>query len=73
MVAVRARSCLVSSCRISHFGMKPVSGGRPPSDRRMRGMREVRMGALAHEVARELIVVVLFSINTRKEEEVMMR
>lgn len=73
MVAVGARSCLVSSCRISHFGMKPVSGGRPPSDRRMRGMREVRMGVLAHEVAKELIVVVLFSINTRKEEEVMMR
>lgn len=64
---------MVSSCRISHFGMKPVSGGKPPSDKRMRGIREVRMGVLAHEVAKELIVVVLFSINTRKEEEVMMR
>lgn len=72
-MAVGARSCLVSSCRISHFGMKPVSGGKPPSDKRMRGIREVRMGVLAHEVAKELIVVVLFSINTRKEEEVMMR
>lgn len=72
-MAVGARSCLVSSCRMSHFGIKPVSGGRPPSDSRMRGMREVRMGVLAHEVAKELIVVVLLSINTRKEEEVMMR
>lgn len=73
MVAVGARFCLASSCRISHFGMKPVSGGRPPSDRRIRGMREVRMGALVHDVARELIVVDLFSINTRKAEEVIMR
>lgn len=66
-----ARSCLVSSCRISHFGMKPVRGGRPPNDRRMRGMRAVRVGVLAQDVARELIVVVLLSMNTRKEEEVM--
>lgn len=72
-MAVGARSCLVSSCRISHFGMKPVSGGRPPSDRRIRGIRAVRAGALVHDVARELIVVVLLSINTKKEEEVIMR
>lgn len=72
-MAVRARSCFVSSCRISHLGMKPVSGGRPPRDRRIRGVRDVRMGALAQEVARALIVVVLLSINTRKVEEVMMR
>lgn len=72
-MAVRARSCFVSSCRISHFGMKPVSGGRPPRDRRIRGVRDVRIGALAQDVANELIVVVLLSINTRKVEEVIIR
>lgn len=64
---------MASSCKISHFGMKPVSGGRPPSDRSIRGIRDVRIGALVHDVARELIVVDLFSINTRKAEEVIMR
>lgn len=72
-MAVGARFCLASSCKINHFGMKPVSGGRPPSDRRVRGMRDVRMGALVHDVARVLIVVDLFNINTRKAEEVIMR
>lgn len=72
-MAVGARSCLVSSCRISHFGRKPVRGGRPPRDRRIRGRSIVRAGVLAHDMARELIVVVLLSKNTRKEEEVMIR
>lgn len=72
-MAVGARSCLVSSCRISHFGMKPVSGGRPPRDRRTRGKRDVRMGVLAQDVASALIVVVLLRMNVRKAEEVMIR
>ena len=72
-MAVGARSCLVSSWRISHFGMKPVSGGRPPRESRTRGVREVSAGALAHEIARVLILVALFSLNTRNVENVIMR
>lgn len=68
-----ARSCFVNSCKISHFGIKPVIGGRPPSERRMSGASDVRTGALAQEVESELIVVDLFSLNTRKAENVMIR
>ena len=70
MVAVGARSCLVSSCRISHFGMKPVSGGSPPRERRIRGVREVSIGAFVQEVASALMLVALFSLNTRNVENV---
>lgn len=72
-MAVGARPCLVNSCRMSHFGINPVRGGRPPSDKRTRGIRVVRMGVLAHDVAKELIVVVLLDRKMRKEEEVMVR
>ena len=50
--------------------MKPVSGGRPPSDKRIRGVREVIAGAFAHEEASWLILVDLFSLNTRNVESV---
>ena len=70
MVAVRGRPCLVSSWRISHFGAKPVKGGRPPSDRRIRGARPVRAGALAHAVARVLMFVEPEALNVRNAEEV---
>lgn len=69
-MAVIPRSCFVSSCRISHFGMKPVSGGSPPRDRRIRGIRVEMMGALAHEIVRVPIVVVLFIMKTRNVEDV---
>jgi len=71
MVAVRAKPCFVSSCRISHFGMKPVSGGKPPRESRAKGVRDVRAGALAQEVARVLMFVELVSLNTRNSEDVM--
>lgn len=67
------RSCFVSSWRISHFGMKPVSGGSPPRDRRMRGISDVIIGVLAHEMVKEPIVVVLLSIKIRKVDAVMTR
>lgn len=70
-MAVRARPCLVSSWRINHFGMKPESGGRPPRERRMRGVMAVRAGVLAHEVARVLMFVDLLILNTIKVEKVM--
>lgn len=72
-VAVRARSCLVSSCRISHFGMNPESGGKPPRERRIRGVRAVSAGALVQEVASALMLVALLSLNTRNVEKVMVR
>jgi len=72
MVAVRGRSCLANSWRISHFGAKPVRGGRPPSDSRTRGARPARAGVLAHVVASELTLVELDALNVRKAEEVMM-
>lgn len=73
MVAVVARSCLVSSCKINHFGINPVSGGSPPRERSTRGVKDVRAGVFAQEVARVLMLVELLSLNTRNVESVMMR
>jgi len=70
MVAVRGSPCFVSSCRISHLGMKPVKGGRPPKERRERGTRAVRTGALAQEVARVFMLVALLSLKVRNVAEV---
>lgn len=70
-MAVVASCCLVSSCRISHFGAKPVIGGRPPKESNTRGVRAVRTGVFAQEVARVLMFVELFSLNTRNVENVM--
>lgn len=72
-MAVGASSCLVSSWRISHFGIKPVNGGRPPKDSRMRGVRDVSAGVFVHEMASVLMLVDLFSLNTRNVEEVIMK
>lgn len=70
-MATGARSCLDSSCRMSHFGIKPVSGGRPPNERRRRGVRAVSAGVFVQEVASMLMFVALFSLNVRKAEHVM--
>ncbi len=69
-MAVGARSCFVSSWRISHFGINPVSGGRPPRERRMRGVRAVSVGVFAQEVASVLMLVDLLILNTRNVENV---
>jgi len=53
--------------------MKPVSGGSPPRERRMSGVRAVSAGAFVHDVARVLILVALFNLNTRKVENVMIK
>ena len=70
IVAVSGRSCLVSSCRISHLGANPVRGGRPPRESRIRGASPVRAGVLAHEVARVLILKASDVLNVRNAEEV---
>lgn len=62
-----------SSCRISHLGIKPVSGGSPPKDRRIRGASEVRMGVLAQDVASAFTLVDLFNLKTRNIEKVIMK
>lgn len=53
--------------------MKPVRGGRPPSDRRTRGVSVVRMGVLAQDVASAFTVVALFSLKRRNIEMVIAR
>lgn len=49
-----------------------MSGGRPPRERRERGIRAVRVGALAHEVANALMLVTLLILKVRKVVVVMM-
>lgn len=61
---------MVSSWRISHLGAKPVRGGRPPRERRIRGARLVRAGTLVQEVASVLMLVELEALNVRKVEDV---
>lgn len=53
--------------------MKPESGGKPPRERRMRGVSAVSAGALVQEAARALILVALLNLNTRNVEKVMVR
>lgn len=62
--------CLVNSWRMSHFGIKPVSGGRPPRERRTRGVSAVRIGVFAQEMARELMLVALFVLKIKNVEKV---
>jgi hypothetical protein len=50
-----------------------VRGGRPPRERRIKGAKAVRAGAFAQEVARALMVVDLFSLNTRNVEIVIIK
>lgn len=42
--------------RISHFGMKPVSGGSPPRDKMVSVRADVSWGEAVHMVPRSLIV-----------------
>lgn len=57
---------------MSHFGAKPVRGGRPPRDSRIRVARYAMTGICAHESAKVLILVEPEVLNVRKREEVMM-
>lgn len=71
-VAMIGRSCFVSSCRISHFGMNPVSGGRPPSDSSARAVADVRIGFFDQVVASVLILVVNDVLRVRNAADVIM-
>lgn len=65
ITAVVGSCCFVSSCKISHFGRKPVIGGRPPSERRTRGVAAVSRGALAHDVDKALMFVALLFFKVK--------
>lgn len=58
-IAVGSRSMLffVISWIIIHFGTKPDSGGRPPSDSRVVRSIVVRIGVLFHISDRDSVVV----------------
>lgn len=70
MVAVRGNPCLVSSCRINHLGINPERGGSPPRESRMRGVRAVRIGVFAQDVAKVFIVKEWLFLNTRNMDSV---
>jgi len=55
---------------MSHLGAKPVRGGRPPRERRIRGASPARIGVFAQEVAKVLMLVELEVLNVRNVAEV---
>lgn len=69
-MAMIGRSCLLSSCRIIHFGINPVSGGRPPSDSIIRAAPDARIGFLDQAVASVLTLVAINSFMVRNAAEV---
>lgn len=71
MVAVSGSSCLVNSCKISHLGINPERGGRPPRDNKMRGVKAVRMGVLAQDVAKVFMSSELLIFSVRNIDVVM--
>lgn len=63
----------MSSWRISHFGINPVSGGNPPSESRISGVRQVIRGAFVQEMASVLIVVASLTLKTKNVENVIIK
>lgn len=70
-MAVIGRFCFASSCRISHFGINPVSGGRPPSDNSTRAVVVVRIGLFDQIIERVLIFVAVDVFRVRNAADVM--
>lgn len=70
MTAVKGRFCFASSIRINHFGANPVRGGSPPRERRIRGARAARTGAIDQAVAKDLRLVEFVVLNVRNAAEV---
>lgn len=61
-----------SSCRISHFGIKPVRGGSPPRDRSVRRMAVVMGADLFHRFVSDLIFVTDAKLSMRNRVSVAM-
>lgn len=70
IVAVRGRPCFANSCRISHFGINPVRGGRPPSDNSTRAVVAVKIGLFDQTIARVPIFVADETFRVRKAADV---
>lgn len=64
--AVRGRFCLVSSWRMSHLGIKPVSGGRPPRESSVIIAIVVIMGVFDQVRVSVLSFVEVTFLNVRK-------
>lgn len=69
--AVRGRSCLVSSWRMSHLGMNPVNGGRPPRESSVIIAIVVIMGVFDQVRVSVLSFVEATFLNVRKVAVVM--
>lgn len=72
-MAVRGSCCFVSSCKISHFGRKPVMGGSPPSESSNKGAEATIKGDFVQAIARELMLVVSLNFRVKKAEDVISR
>ncbi len=59
-----------SSCKINHFGMKPVRGGSPPKDRSVRRMAVVMGADLFHRLVSDLIFVTDAKLSMRNRVSV---
>lgn len=70
-MAVMGRFCFASSCRINHFGINPVSGGRPPSDNNTKAVVVVRTGLFDQTIERVLIFVADDVFRVRNAADVM--
>lgn len=55
----------VNSSMITHLGKKPVSGGRPPRERRVDGIRGVSHVSLFQVRDSSRVVVLEFKLNSR--------
>jgi len=65
-VAVRGKPWLEISCRISHFGINPVKGGRPPNESKIRQASAVKAGALVQAEAKVMVLVEFTFSRVRK-------
>lgn len=50
---------MVNSFRISHFGIKPVSGGSPPNAIRVISVIVESVGEIVHIIPKSLVVLVI--------------
>lgn len=65
IVAMRAQLFSTMIWRIIHFGKKPVSGGKPPREKRIRGVKAVSTGFLVADIASVVRSVEWVWLNTR--------
>lgn len=70
-MAVIGKFCFANSCKINHFGIKPVRGGSPPSDNNTRAAVVVKIGLFDQVIARVLILVADDIFRVRNAADVM--